>query len=210
VVKIDDLHKLRPMPVPSSILREVPCARAFFELIFAIRDSRLPVLAAEMQAAETHGHVELARAFVVLYKLNQFLNGDDKAKIPGVGPQLKSLMERYRKEIIPEAFEDEGVTHVPLEEDIRVGTAKPKIYASIRPERKGDAWAWLRKYYPDMITDTVNAASLSSLAGDLLTNEAYELPGELFNVALMPNTSVTISKAKKREREAANGDDTDD
>jgi hypothetical protein len=209
VVKVDDLHKMRAMPVPPNILREIPSARAFFELIFAIRDSRIPVLAAEMQAAETHGHVELARAFVVLYKLNQLVNGDDKAKVPGIGPTLKSLAEYYKKQVIPEAFEDEGVTHVPLEEDIRVGTSKPKIYASIRPERKGDAWDWLREHYPDMVSETVNAASLSSLAGDLLVNEAYELPDDLFNVALVPNTTVTISKGKKRERGATNGDDED-
>jgi hypothetical protein len=201
MAKIDDIHKLRTLPVPPTILREVPCGRSFFELILAIRDSRLPVLSAEMKAAEAHGHVALARAYVVLYKLNQLLNGDDKGA--GVGPMLKSLLEYYRKEVIPEAFEDVGVTHVPLEEDIRVGTAKPKLYASIRPSRKGDAWEWLQTHYPDLITDTVNASSLSSLATSLLVDEAYDLPPDLFNVALIPNTSVTVSKGKKQ----GNGDE---
>lgn len=182
---IREVQQHRTLPVPASLLNEVDCSRAFFETLIALIDSTLPRLAADMAASNRKSTISLARAYVVLYKLNEKVEEFDKA--------FSLLFEKYKKELIPAAFEQAGIPSLPLDEGVRVGTSY-RTFASIRPEEKVRAYDWLREKYPDVITAVVNSSTLSSLAKSLQEEDNVELPSDLFNVALVPTTSVTVTK----------------
>lgn len=181
-------HASRRLPVPDSLLNSVPCSRATFELLLALSYSTMPRLDAEMESARAKGAVATARAYVVLYKLAESLEEFRK--------QFSELFERYKKDVVPAALDAEGVTSIPLDEGMRVGT-QSRTFASIRPDSKDLAYDWLRQNYPDLLVPTVNSSSLSSLAKQLMEEENRELPETLFNVALVPTTSVTVARGKK-------------
>lgn len=182
---VREIHQSRTLPVPASLLNEVDSSRALFEILISLTDSYLPRLAADMNAANRKSTIALARAFVVLYKLAESVEVFDKA--------FTALFERYKKELVPAAFEQAGVPSVPLDEGMRVGTSY-RTFASIKPDAKAAAYDWLRKNYPDIITPTVNSSTLSSLAKSIQDEDNKELPEDLFNVALVPTTSVTVTK----------------
>ena len=140
-----------------SLIAALPVAVGVLDHIRAIA-ALVPQLEAEMAKARKDGVVTLARAYVVLHRLTarakEMLDVSDSGKVFG------HLVERYAKFEIPEAFEQAGVPHVPLEEGFRVGVSV-KFQASIVPDRKEDAYAWLRDNgLPDIITETVNASTL--------------------------------------------------
>lgn len=144
-----------------------------------------PDLEAQLAAALKAGPVQLARAFVVLHRLNERLLSEDKALKP-----LKALWGDYKNVKVPEAFEQAGVPNVPLDEGFRVGIAIRTV-ASIVPGKKGDAFAWLlANDARDLIQETVNASALSAFAKQK-GEKNEDLPADIFNVTLMSNTSVT-------------------
>lgn len=138
-----------------------------------------------MAAAFKAGPVQLARAFVVLHRLNERLLSEDKALKP-----LKALWKDYKESKVPEAFEQAGVPNVPLDEGFRVGIAIRTV-ASVIPGKKDDAFAWLEANDArDLIQSTINASTLSAYAKQR-GEKNEDLPADIFNVVLMPNTSVT-------------------
>lgn len=193
---VADVHSVRELPVPPSLLNSVACSRATFELILALID-RVPLLEAELAAARRKGAVHLARAYVVLYKLDECLRrlyGDSDSK-DGSGA-FRKLFERYKKEVVPAALDAEGVPSIPLDEGMRVGT-RTDTRASVRGDAKPEAYAWLRENYPDLLATSVNASTLSSLAGKLMSEDNVDLPEDLFNVAYVETTTVTVARGKK-------------
>lgn len=145
----------------------------------------VPGLEMQLAAALKAGPVQLARAFVVLHRLNERLLSEDKALKP-----LKALWGDYKNVKVPEAFEQAGVPNVPLDEGFRVGIAIRTV-ASIVPGKKVEAYAWLEENDArDLIQETVNASTLSAFAKQK-GEKNEDLPADIFNVVLMPNTSVT-------------------
>lgn len=130
----------------------------------------------------------LARAFVVLHRLNERMLSDEKA--------FKGYKEVWRnaKELrVPQSFEAAGVDSAPLSEGFRVGVTVTKR-ASIVPGQKEAAFVWLQDNdKADIIQPTVNASTLSSLAKDM-AEKNEELPEALFKVYDQPNVSVTKTK----------------
>lgn len=190
--KIEEIRKSREYPVPESLLKELPCAAWWFELIIAITDSMLPRLEEELAAASRRNHVDYARAFVTFYKMRQELmkvfNKEEGS--------LHELWNRHNGKLLPEAIEAAGVTNVPLAEGIRV-TVNDMYRASIREGMRDKAFAWLRQNgYEDLVTTTVNSSSLSSLAKEL-AEENQEFPDALFNRHVQKGMSVTKAGAKK-------------
>lgn len=153
-----------------------------FDLITSLR--------AEMDALQGTGDaIAYARGYVVLHSL------DDK--IETFVKQWNGLYETIKKERLPGVFEGAGTTTVNLDEGFRV-TVSSNIRASIREGQKEAAFGWLRDNdLGDLITETVNASTLSATAKSLLEGDIpKELDTAIFNVAIMPNTSVTKTKAK--------------
>jgi hypothetical protein len=121
---------------------------------------------------------------------------DAVENVQEVMKQFVALTEIMNKHIIPEAFERDNITTLTTSEGDRV-TTTTKVFASILAENREEAYEWLRNNdYGDVIKETVNASTLSSLAGELLA-ENKELPDDIFNTAIVPQTSLTRAKAKK-------------
>lgn len=171
--------------LPPTIVNALPAARALY-LQIVNAAALVPTVEKELAKAKKSGSIALARAFVGLHRLNSRLD-----------EQLKPFYELYRryKEIeLPAAFEADKITHVPLEEGFRVGLSS-RMFASIPADKREAAYQWLREHeLGDLITNTVNAQTLSAAAKTLMEEKNIELPSELFTVAYVPNTSVTSTK----------------
>lgn len=179
--------------LPRSLLTHVPSATAAAK---ALRDfeKALVSMTHELHKVDDAPAVEAARAFVVLHRLDGMV--DDARKAFG------AVFDKYKTEVIPDIFDKDGVPHVPLDEGFRVGVSG-KLYAAIKADRKEVAYAWLRKNeLGDLITETVNASTLSAVARDMRENQNKDLPEDLFNVADKYTTSVTKTAAKKAPTKA--------
>lgn len=175
-----------PLPsLPKALVDSIPAAGDIVAASFQIAKSVKP-LRKELERAKKGGAVKMARAFVVLHRAMARLAENQK--------ELEELYRQYKETEVPAAFEADGVTSIPLEEGFRVGISHT-WRASIKPDMKDQAYAWLRGHkHGDIIKPTVNASTLSALAKELVEEYNLELPATLFNAAHMPNTSVTSTK----------------
>lgn len=148
-------------------------------------EALIPALEQQLKQAEKSGIATLARAFVVLHRVNERMISEEKAFKP-----FKVLYKNVKEVQVPTALEAAGMDSVPLSEGFRVGTSHA-WRASLVPDKKVDAYIWLRANDKgDIIQSTVNASTLSALAKQMAERNE-ELPADLFNVAHVPNTSVT-------------------
>lgn len=109
--------------------------------------------------------------------------------------RFNSVQGKLDESIIPDAF-DGKVTTITSGEGDR-GTVSTKVYASIPADNREAAYDWLRNNnYAEMITETVNASSLSSLAKEIM-EENRELPDDIFRVHEKSKLSLTRSKKRK-------------
>lgn len=98
-------------------------------------------------------------------------------------------VDQLRRETLPTLFKERGISSITVE-GYRY-TISENVYASIPPEGKVDAYAWLRSNdLAALIIETVNASTLSAQARALM-EEGKELPPELFKVSILPNVSMT-------------------
>lgn len=108
---------------------------------------------------------------------------------------ISDAVSQLGGERIPKAFEREGITTFTTKSGYRV-TVSERYVASINPDMKDEAKAWLRKNGLDaIIIETVNASTLSAAGKAMLEDKGKELPEHLFNAAFLPGTSLT--KVKK-------------
>lgn len=109
------------------------------------------------------------------------------------GKLMSDTLNYLKTDLVPKAFEAEGISTFNMDEGFRV-TISSKFAASIRPDMREEAYAWLQaNNLGDLITQTVNAGTLTA-AGKQRIEEGFDLPEELFNSAYLPNTSVTKLK----------------
>lgn len=170
--------------LPKSIVNALPTGAAVAKHIAAI-EALLPQLQKELVAASKAGPVQLARAFVVLHRLNDRMLSEEKAFKP-----YKELWGLTKSVTVPQCFEQAGVPNVPLSEGFRVGVSDT-LRASVKPGMKSQAFAWLEgQHKSDLIQETLNASTLSAFAREL-GEKNEELPEDIFSVARLANTSVT-------------------
>lgn len=142
---------------------------------------------AELRAVEGGDVVELTRAFVALRMVKDAAEDTFKP--------FNALYEKMKIEGMPQKFEQAGVPTINLDEGYRV-TISHLVRATVKSDRKQEAYQWLRdNQLEDIVTETVNASTLSAVA-KTLGEENRELDPELFSVAIIPNTSVTKTKPK--------------
>lgn len=120
--------------------------------------------------------------------------------LEGMRKRMSKQIEFLKTVVLPEAFEREGITSFTTKDGYRV-TVGHRVFASCLPDMKFEAYQWLKENgFEDIVTETVNAGTLSSLAKSLLTiddpsSSILELPEELFKVEIKPQTSSTkVSK----------------
>ncbi len=180
-------HNRAPSTLPKTLIDAVPSS---LDAVSALRaaGAALVTMHAETMQAANESPQQLARAFVVWKKL--------KEKLEELEKDFNKLYEPLKTEKVPQAFELAGIENVPLSEGFRVSPST-SIRASIRADKKADAFEWLRANgLGELITEQVNAQTLSSVARGMMEDENKELPEAIFNVAPMSNTSVTKIKAK--------------
>lgn len=177
-------------PLPESLKQALPVSKVIAKHVQALA-AEFPQLDRELTASLQQGAITAARAFVVLHRLTSFIE-DTLKKLTGEAEGDKEgIFSRYKRELLPKVFEHDGVTSVPLSEGFRVGIAR-NFRASIKKGQREAAYEWLVKNgLKDLITPTVNASSLSATARKMQEEENKELPEDLFNVHMMPTTSVT-------------------
>jgi hypothetical protein len=177
-----DKPKAAPTPLPTSLTAVLPAAVEIVSHMAAI-SKLIPVLEKQLTASKkTKNAIRAAQAFCVFHRLMTVI--EDRIK------PLNLLFERYKMFDMPELMEHSGVTSVPLDVGYRV-TVSYTTRASVRPEEKAAAYAWLQKNHPDLLIETVNASTLSAFAREQMKEHNKELPQKLFNVQDVPNTSVT-------------------
>ena len=108
--------------------------------------------------------------------------------------RINAVNTRMKEEIVPKKFEEQGVSSIVVEGYRYVVMTNTR--ASVIADQKVDAYAWLRSNrLGDLITETVNASTLSATAKSLL-EEGSELPDDMFRTYMLPNTSITKVKGK--------------
>lgn len=193
------VSKPKPNPaeilqLPRSLLDIVPSADPMFAEIFPGLAKGLKELAAELDGVRRGGGaLKLARAFVVLHRI------EETFKLFAGSTGVSGLITPYKSEHMPKAYEDEGVNKtLALDEGYRV-TVSASMKVSLPAENREKGFEWLRENnLGDLITETVNAQTLTSTANTLLEEQGLELPGDIFSVHMVNNTSVTkIAPSKK-------------
>lgn len=150
---------------------------------------------AEARQNKRKGAISMARAALAWRALDQALSG--------VRKRWDAAFEEFDQLLLPEAFEMEQVPSVKLEEGFRVGVGD-RMYVSVKGGRRSEAMEWLRKHaeaaqtkdggsLADLITETINASTLSAAGRFLLREEGVEFPPDLFETTFRPTT--TIAKA---------------
>ncbi len=167
---------VKPAPEPSADLLlsyiEAGCAKAKTNI-----EASLGVLISAGQPAS-----KLAHVIVMLRQASDQWNE--------VGKVIDAALDKLKTELVPAAFEAEGITNFSLDTGYRV-TVSTRFVASIKKGHKEDAYEWLRdNALGDLITETVNAQTLAA-AGKAMLEDGKELPEEHFNSAFLPNTSIT-------------------
>lgn len=116
----------------------------------------------------------------------------------------KELEDKLKEVNAMIAKTDEELSTIMLEEELqsfnRNGQTfyvNTKTYASAVPDKKHELFAWLKNHgYGDMVTETVNANTLSAFVREMLS-ETDQLPEDLEElVNVYEKTTVGIRKAK--------------
>lgn len=126
-------------------------------------------------------------AYILVYLKDAQERWGETAKL------MSDVLNKLKTELVPQAFEKEGISTFNMDEGFRV-TISSKFAASIRPDQKEAAYAWLKaNNLGDLIVETVNAGTLTA-AGKQRIEEGFDLPEEFFNSVHLANTSVTKLK----------------
>ena len=119
------------------------------------------------------------------------------SNMPGSDQQhgiMGDALVKFKTETIPKAFEAENLSSFTLDTGYRVGLNE-RYNASIKKDMKNEAYEWLRgNGLGDLITETVNASTLSAAGKALVENEGKELPEQFFNAFFQTTASVTKTK----------------
>ena len=127
------------------------------------------------------GIAEACEVFRGLKELND--------KYSETGKLLSAAIEVLKHNIIPEKFESSKVSSFTTTTGYRVGISM-LTRASMTDKEGGKQW--LRDNgLGDLITETVNASTLSATAKSLLEEGGKELDPQFFKTSIVPTTSVT-------------------
>lgn len=140
--------------------------------------------------AVEEGDFNLSEGLIGYYRISEEYKGVDDVR-----KEIWKRLERLDKGTLPDAFESEGVDKVRVPQIERSFYVLPKMSASMVD--KEEAMAWLRERGADaLITETVNASTLSSYVKDLLENEGID-PPECIKVSSYRKTGASKYKPKK-------------
>lgn len=138
---------------------------------------------------ELPSYVERVKGLTTPLAAEAYINLKELAdRYEAVGKVLNTAVTELKQVIIPQRFEAEGVSSFTTTSGYRV-TISSTPRATMADKVNGTQWL-KDNNLGDIVTETVNASTLSAVAGKLL-EEGRELPQEYFRTYLQPNTSVT-------------------
>ena len=106
-----------------------------------------------------------------------------------VKKRFYDLYKRYKEEIVPTKFQEEGITSITV--DGTRFTVSQSSKTTIVGGEKEAAYKWLRENgLEDIITNTINSSTLSATARTLL-EDGVEMPEDIFKMYIFNNTSMT-------------------
>lgn len=124
----------------------------------------------------------------VIHEMKEIQNEKD-----ALDKELSALNKRYdyiRLNVIPNRFDDLGVTNMSVEGIGRVALTSD-IYASIKSDKKHDAYQWLSDTgHGDVIQPSINPSTLKAMIKAIMKN-GEEIPEEFFNVTPFTRASIT-------------------
>jgi hypothetical protein len=102
---------------------------------------------------------------------------------------LTAAIDKAKQETLPTMFKENGIGSIAVDGYRYV--ISENVRASIPPDHKEEAYEWLMENgLGALIIQTVNSSTLAAQAKKML-EEGQELNPDLFNVYILPNTSVT-------------------
>ena len=181
--------------LPASIFSVVPITeKLLMESAPALETDMIELRQQLKLVEDKEDPVALARAFVALHRLREFIN-----TILGENSSIMSkVFNYYKAEAIDAAFAKAQMPHVPLDEGFRVGLTK-SVQVSIPADKKADAFQWLRdNNLGDIIKPTVHAGTLSATVQVMMEEQNVEPPSELFTIHTARHASVTALKGNTK------------
>ena len=192
VTKTSGSHRIDPpTPAPKPINEQISAInQRLAEVIGDLGLLHRMLTAALMTAREQD---DLIPAYIKVFRVSR----DVKDDIEEAMKPINAVVEELRSKKLPEAFDmAESRTHT-MENGDRV-TINQRVTARIKASMRDAAFARLRKNKKkEIIVETVNASTLSALAGSLL-EENKSLPSEIFEVDVLPQASLTRGKGTKK------------
>ena len=143
---------------------------------------------------------DLAKLLVVYFRYTEFYSALDALR-----KRAYHIGDGMSKASVPEAIEKSGMDLVRVPEVARSFYPTIKYTASIVGD-KGEAFEWLRKDgAEELITETVNAGTLSAYFKEKMLNEGTEPPEELFKFSSYTVTGMSKYTPKKGEKGISRG-----
>ncbi len=113
---------------------------------------------------------------------------DLKDQLAELSKRASALNTIMAQTLMPDLFNTEDISTITVEGVRFTATHKPR--ASIKADKEA-GYTWLRdNEYGSIVTETVNANTLSALSRELIEN-GEDLPDDLFEVYIQANMSVT-------------------
>jgi hypothetical protein len=115
-------------------------------------------------------------------------NLDDQ--IEEVGKAMSKALQLLSVTILPQRFQEEGVSTLTMKELGARFTVNTRITASMTDKER--AMEWLREEgHGDIIVPTVNSSTLSKFASEYVLEQGQDLPAELFKLSTIQHMSRT-------------------
>ena len=163
-------------------------ATAGYHVVASKRDACLA-----MDAAGAIDDATLADLCEVWHMLKSLHAEMDEAK-----RRVGAMVNNLQSAVLPERFESEGMDKVSLPSLGRSFYPLQKVQASLNKENRDSAMGWLRDNGGEsLITETVNANSLSAFVKDLMINQGLDVPEDSINV----RTYSTMGSSKYTPKE---------
>lgn len=157
-------------------------------------DTKALTAATEMLAAQlattTQEVQDLKRSGLQDALSGWYLTREEYEALDEVRKNIGKLLEEMSRTALPEMMRENKTKTITLENLRRRFTVSQRYSCSMLDKEKGALW--LRETgNAAIITETVNASTLSAFAKKRITEEGLEMPEDIFKVSIMDLISAT-------------------
>lgn len=129
----------------------------------------------------TRDHIAIIKHYNILRLAREQIKETQEA--------IVEMSDKLSREDVPEVMAEHNVRTITVEGVGRVSITH-RYSCSMLDKQMG--FEWLRANGNEgLITETVNSSTLAAFAKDLLVNDGFELPPDIFKTSIMAYTSIT-------------------